>query len=346
MTYHKSRNEADGIWLQAFTIFHSSARNRILPASRRRNIMKNKLIALLTMSALAVGTLAGCGNTAATDTAASAADTAAEPTVEAVSTVADEAADTNADKYADLSGSVSMSGSTSMEKLANAVAESFMEKYPNVTVTAEFTGSSAGIESVLAGSVDIGNSSRNLKDDEKSAGAAENIVAIDGIAVVADPANKVEDLTKDQLVSIYTGETKNWSEVGGDDQAIVVVGREAGSGTRGAFEELLDIADACVYANELDSTGAVMAKIASTPGAIGYVSLDVVDDSVKALKLDGVDATEENIKAGNYALSRPFVMATKGEISEQKTEVQALFDYLTSDEGKALIKSVGLITVD
>lgn len=300
--------------------------------------MKNKLIALLTMSALAVGTLAGCGNTAATDTAASAADIAAEPPV--------EAADTSADKYADLSGSVSMSGSTSMEKLANAVAESFMEKYPNVTVTAEFTGSSAGIESVLAGSVDIGNSSRNLKDDEKSAGAAENIVAIDGIAVVADPANKVEDLTKDQLVSIYTGETKNWSEVGGDDQAIVVVGREAGSGTRGAFEELLDIADACVYANELDSTGAVMAKVASTPGAIGYVSLDVVDDSVKALKLDGVDATEENIKAGNYALSRPFVMATKGEISEQKTEVQALFDYLTSDEGKALIKSVGLITVD
>ena len=279
--------------------------------------MKNKLIALLTMSALAVGTLAGCGNTAATDTAASAADTAAEPTVEAVSTAADEAADTSADKYADLSGSVSMSGSTSMEKLANAVAESFMEKYPNVTVTAEFTGSSAGIESVLAGSVDIGNSSRNLKEDEKSAGAVENIVAIDGIAVVTDPANKIEDLTKDQLVSIYTGETKNWSEVGGDDQAIVVVGREAGSGTRGAFEELLDIADACVYANELDSTGAVMAKVASTPGAIGYVSLDVVDDSVKALKLDGVDATEENIKAGNYALSRPFVMATKGEISAE-----------------------------
>ena len=311
--------------------------------------MKNKLIALLTMSALAVGTLAGCGNTAATDTAASAADTVAETPAEAVSTAADEAADANADgadKYADLSGSVSMSGSTSMEKLANAVAERFMEKYPNVTVTAEFTGSSAGIESVLAGSVDIGNSSRNLKEDEKSAGAVENIVAIDGIAVVADPANKVEDLTKDQLISIYTGETKNWSEVGGDDQAIVVVGREAGSGTRGAFEELLGIEDACAYANELDSTGAVMAKVASTPGAIGYVSLDVVDDSVKALKLDGVDATEENIKAGNYALSRPFVMATKGEISEQKTEVQALFDYLSSDEGKALIKSVGLITVD
>ena len=149
-----------------------------------------------------------------------------------------------------------------------------------------------------------------------------------------------------RLAQVYSGQITNWKDLGGSDQQIVVIGREASSGTRGAFEELLDIADACVYANELDSTGAVMAKVASTPGAIGYVSLDVVDDSVKALKLDGVDATEENIKAGNYALSRPFVMATKGEISEQKTEVQALFDYLSSDEGKALIKSVGLITVD
>lgn len=239
-----------------------------------------------------------------------------------------------------------MSGSTSMEKLANAVAESFMEKYPNVTVTAEFTGSSAGIESVLAGSVDIGNSSRSLKEEEKSSGAAENIVAIDGIAVVVDPANTVTGLTQEQLISIYKGETKNWSEVGGSDQAIVVVGREAGSGTRGAFEELLEIEDACAYANELDSTGAVMAKVASTPGAIGYVSLDVVDDSVIAVTLDGVEPTEENIKAGDYALSRPFVMATNGEISAQKTEVQELFRYLASDEGKALIKSVGLITVD
>ena len=311
--------------------------------------MKRQLNKVMALAGAAILTfsLAGCSGSANETTAATtaaAADTeaaAADTTAEAGSEEASEEA-----APADLSGSITMAGSTSMEKLANALSEVFMEKYPNVSMQAEFTGSSAGIESVLAGSVDIGNSSRNLKDDEKSAGAVENIVAIDGIAVVADPANKVEDLTKDQLVSIYTGETKNWSEVGGDDQAIVVVGREAGSGTRGAFEELLDIADACVYANELDSTGAVMAKVASTPGAIGYVSLDVVDDSVKALKLDGVDATEENIKAGNYALSRPFVMATKGEISEQKTEVQALFDYLTSDEGKALIKSVGLITVD
>ena len=307
--------------------------------------MKNKLSALLTMSALAIGTLAGCGNTAATDTAASAADTAAEPPVEAVSTAADEAADTSADKYADLSGSVSMSGSTSMEKLANAVAESFMEKYPNVTVTAEFTGSSAGIESVLAGSVDIGNSSRNLKDEEKSAGAVENIVAIDGIAVAVDPKNTVTDLTKDQLISIYTGEVKNWSDLGGENMPIVVVGREAGSGTRGAFEEILGIEDKCVYANELDSTGAVMAKVASTPGAIGYISLDAVDDSVIALKLEGVAPSAETIKSGEYFLSRPFVMATKGEISEQNELVKALFDYVYSEEGQELAASVGLITV-
>ncbi|MBQ7840532.1 MAG: phosphate ABC transporter substrate-binding protein [Lachnospiraceae bacterium] len=308
--------------------------------------MKNRMIALIAAGILAVGSLAGCGST---ETSAPAETPAAETTVEAAaeSTASEETTEAaEAEEVADLSGTITMSGSTSMEKLANAVAESFMAKYPGVTVTAEFTGSSAGIESVLAGSVNIGNSSRNLKDEEIANGAVENIVAIDGIAVVVDPANTVADLTADQLIAIYKGETKNWSEVGGADQAIVVVGREAGSGTRGAFEELLDIEDACAYANELDSTGAVMAKVASTPGAIGYVSLDVVDESVIAVNLDGVEPTEENIKAGSYMLSRPFVMATKGEISEQPAEVQELFNYLASDEGKELIKSVGLITVD
>ena len=245
-----------------------------------------------------------------------------------------------------ISGTVSMAGSTSMEKLANAVAESFMAKYPDVTVTAEFTGSSAGIEAVTAGSVDIGNSSRALKDEEKAAGVVENIVAIDGIAVIVDPANTVKDLTKDQLISIYKGETKNWSELGGADAPIVVVGREAGSGTRGAFEELLKIEDACAYASELDSTGAVIAKVASTPGAIGYASLDAVNETVVAAALEGVEPTVENIKAGNYFLSRPFVMATKGEISGQSAAVQELFAYLGSDEGKEVIKGVGLITID
>ena len=313
--------------------------------------MKKRMISLLAAGILVVGSLTGCGNTTETESpAAQSSAPAAQEAAPEESSAAQESAPAEessaaevAEANTDLSGSVSMSGSTSMEKLANAVAESFMVKYPNVTVTAEFTGSSAGVESVLAGSCDIGNSSRALTEDEKAEGAVENIVAIDGIAVVVDPANTVTNLTKDQLLSIYTGETTNWSEVGGADQAIVVVGREAGSGTRGAFEELLEIEDACAYANELDSTGAVMAKVASTPGAIGYVSLDVLDDTVIAVQLDGVDATEENIKAGSYSLSRPFVMATKGEISEQKPEVQELFNYLASEEGQELIKSVGLI---
>ncbi|MDD6812050.1 MAG: phosphate ABC transporter substrate-binding protein [Lachnospiraceae bacterium] len=311
-----------------------------------------KLIAAIGVTALMLGSLTGCGaEKAAETTETTTEETATEETVEDTATTEEAAEDTTEEAAeetadADLSGTISMAGSTSMEKLANAVAESFMAKYPGVTVTAEFTGSSAGIESVLAGSVDIGNSSRNLKDEEKASGAVENIVAIDGIAVVTDAANTVTGLTKDQLISIYTGETKNWSELGGEDMAIVVVGREAGSGTRGAFEELLGIEDACAYANELDSTGAVMAKVASTPGAIGYVSLDVLDDSVLALSLDGVEPTAENIKAGSYFLSRPFVMATNGEISEQSEVVQALFDYLKSDEGKELIASVGLIVAD
>ena len=221
-----------------------------------------------------------------------------------------------------------------------------MLQNPGVAVSAEFVGSSAGIEALLAGSADIGNSSRALKDSEKESGAVENIVAIDGIAVVVDLANTVTDLTKDNLIDIYTGKVTNWSDLGGEKMPIVVVGRESGSGTRGAFEELLEVEDQCAYANELDSTGAVMAKVASTPGAIGYVSLDVIDDTVIAESLEGVAATADNITAGDYFLSRPFVMATKGEIAEQNESVKALFDYIASAEGKALIESVGLITVD
>lgn len=306
-----------------------------------------KVMAVIGSAVMAAGMLAGCGNsnTAATTAATTAAETKAEESkTEAASTEAAKAEEKTAD--ADLSGSISMVGSTSMEKLANAVSEAFMEKYPKVTVTAEFVGSGAGIEAVTNGTADIGNSSRNLKDEEKANGVTENIVAIDGIAVVVDPANTVEDLTKDQLTSIYDGSVTNWKDVGGNDAPIVVVGREAGSGTRGAFEELLKLEDACKYSNELDSTGAVMAKVASTPGSIGYVSLDVLDDTVKAVKLDGAEPTEENIKAGKYFLSRPFVMATKGEISEQNDLVKALFDFIYSDEGSELVKSVGLITAD
>ena len=288
--------------------------------------MKMRKITALLCAVTMTSGLVACGSGTETELAAQATET--------------EASD------ADLTGTVSMAGSTSMEKLANATAESFMAKYPGVTVTAEFTGSSAGVEAVTAGSVDIGNASRALKDAEKEAGIVENIVAIDGIAVVVDPANTVVDLTKEQLISVYTGETKNWSELGGADAPIVVVGREASSGTRSAFEELLEIEDACVYASELDSTGAVIAKVAATPGAIGYVSLDAINETVVAVSLEGVAANAENIKAGNYFLSRPFVMATKGEISEQSEAVQAYFEYLASEEGKEVIAAVGLIIAD
>lgn len=304
-------------------------------------VRHSKLLALIGAGILAVTALVACGNSdAAANTASSAeASTVAESTV----TASSEAAP--AEATADLSGSISMVGSTSMEKLANALSEAFMEEYPEVTVTAEFVGSGAGIEAVTNGTADIGNSSRSLKDEEKAAGVVENVVAIDGIAVCVDPANEVADLTKEQLTNIYNGTVTNWKEIGGADEPIIVIGREAGSGTRGAFEELVDLKDACKYANELDSTGAVIAKVASTPGAIGYASLDALDDSVKALSLEGVEATAENIKAGNYFLSRPFVMATKGEISEQNDLVQAWFDFVLGDEGQQVASEVGLITV-
>ena len=305
-----------------------------------------KVMAVIGSAVMAAGMLAGCGNSGAAATTAATATTEKQTTEAKAEETTKEAATEAKSADADLSGSISMVGSTSMEKFANALSEAFMEKYPKVTVTAEFVGSGAGIEAVSNGTADIGNSSRNLKDEEKAKGVAENIVAIDGIAVVVDPANTVEDLTKDQLTSIYDGSVTNWKDVGGNDAPIVVVGREAGSGTRGAFEELLKLEDACKYSNELDSTGAVMAKVASIPGSIGYVSLDVLDDTVKAVKLDGAEPTEENIKAGKYFLSRPFVMATKGEISEQSDLVKALFDFIYSDEGSELVKSVGLITAD
>ena len=249
----------------------------------------------------------------------------------------------NAGGNAQLNGTITLAGSTSMEKLANALAEGFMTANQGVTVQAEFNGSSAGVEQMLAGTVEIGNASRNLKEGELSEGAVENIVAIDGIAVIVDTNNLVEDITTEDLVKIYTGEINNWNQLGGANQPIVVIGREAGSGTRGAFEELLEIEDMCAYAQELDSTGTVMANVAATPGAIGYVSLDVLNDTVSVLAIDGVAASEENIVAGTYSLSRPFVMATKGEVSQQSELVQAFFAYIESEEGQAIIKQVGLI---
>ena len=301
--------------------------------------MKKKLLALLlTASMLTLGVV-GCGSTQTTSDNS-------DQTTESEAAVSDgltETEETTEDTSTDLSGTISLAGSTSMEKLCEALSESFMEANPSVTVTTEYTGSGAGLESLAAGSIDIGNSSRHLKEEELATGAVENVVAIDGIAVITNTSNTVTDLTSDDLAKIYKGEVTNWSELGGADEAIVVIGREAGSGTRAAFEELLEIEDACQYAQELDSTGAVLAKVASTSGTIGYVSLDVVDDTVIGMSLNGVEPTEENILAGDYLLSRPFVMATMGEISEQNELVQAWFDYIASEDGKNVISSVGLI---
>lgn len=301
--------------------------------------MKNritKLLAAATIATMAVAGLSACGTTD-TNSDADNADTKTE------SQAADNNADGNAEDGTNASGTVTMAGSTSMEKLASAVIEAMKEKYPDLTVTAEFTGSGAGMESLAAGSVDIGNASRALSDDEKSGGAVENIVALDGIGMITDTANKVTDISSEDLAKVYKGEITNWKDLGGDDEQIVVIGRESGSGTRDAFEELLEIADECNYAQELDSTGAVMAKVAATPGAIGYVSLDVIDNSVTSMKLDGVEATEANILAGTYALQRPFVMATMGKIEDQNDGVRAVFDFIDSEEGQNVIKSVGLI---
>ena len=218
------------------------------------------------------------------------------------------------------------------------------EKYPNLQLEAQFTGSGAGLEAVASKTTDIGDSSRSLTDEEKAKGIEENIVAIDGIATITNKSNKVTNLTKDQLAKIYTGQITNWKDLGGQDEAIVVIGREAGSGTRGAFEELLGIEDQCQYAQELNETGAVLAKVAKTSGSIGYVSLDVLDDTVSPLQLDGVEPSEKTVKDGSYTLQRPFVMATNGKISEQSKQVQAVFDFINSDDGQKIIEKVGLVT--
>ena len=300
--------------------------------------MKNrvkKMMAILTAATMVAAGVMGCGSS---DTNAD-ANNSNDNTTQTES----QATDNNTADNTNLSGSVTLAGSTSMEKLANAMNEAFMEKYPSVSATAEFTGSSAGIESLAAGSVDIGDASRALSDDEKGQGIVENIVAIDGIAVITDTDNTITDIKSEDLAKVYTGEITNWKDLGGKDEQIVVIGREAGSGTRDAFEELMDVKDSCKYAQELDSTGAELAKVAATPGAVGYVSLDVLDDTVNGLQINSVEPTEENILAGTYVLQRPFVMATKGEISEQSEQVQAYFDFINSEDGQNVIKSVGLI---
>jgi phosphate transport system substrate-binding protein len=238
-----------------------------------------------------------------------------------------------------LTGSISMSGSTSMEEYAKAIAEAFNEKYPDVSIDVQLGGSSTGAKNAMEGVSDIGNLSRSLKDTE----AAEldgHIVAIDGIGVILNTANKVENLTMEQLLGIYTGTITDWSEVGGDAGEIVVVGRESGSGTRDGFESVVGIEDNAQHDQELTSTGAVKTAVSANANAIGYVSFSYADDTVKLISVDEVACSVDTIKDGSYKLQRPFVMATKGELSEP---VQALFDFIYSEDGAAIATDMGLI---
>ena len=237
---------------------------------------------------------------------------------------------------------VSTDGSTSMEKVIGILGESFMKQNKDVTFTYNPTGSGSGIKAAKDGTCDIGLASRYLKEEEKAEGLVETVLAYDGIAMIVNTGNPVTDLTVEQIAKIYTGEITNWNEVGGNDAEIVLIGREAGSGTRDGFESITDTKDACKYRQELTSTGAVITAVESNPNAIGYASLASVKDSVKALSVNGVAPGESTIKDGSYAIQRPFVLVTKEGVNLSET-AQAFFDYITSGEAKALISSAGVV---
>ena len=239
-------------------------------------------------------------------------------------------------------GTVSTDGSTSMEKVIGALGESFMELNPGVTFTYNPTGSGSGITAVQEGRCDIGLSSRSLKDEEKANGLTETVLAYDGIAIIVHPDNPVADLSLETIAKIYTGEITNWKDVGGEDAEIVVIGREAGSGTRDGFETITDTKDACQLRQELTSTGDVITAVSQNPAAIGYASLAAVKDTVEAVTVDGVAPTEETVKDGTYTVQRPFVLVTKDGVDLSET-AQAFFDYATSADAAPIIAAAGAV---
>ena len=260
----------------------------------------------------------------------------------------DNSADTNTDgsnTETTLSGTVSTDGSTSMEKVINSLGESFMAMNKDVKFTYNPTGSGSGMQAVSEGRCDIGLSSRALKDDEKASGLVETVVALDGIAIVVNPENPVSDLDIDTIAKIYTGEITNWKDVGGNDAEIVLIGREAGSGTRDGFESITDTKDACQYRQELTSTGDVINTVSQNPDAIGYASLSAVGDSVKALTVGGVEATEATVKDGSYVVQRPFVLVTK-EDTKLSPAAQAFFDYALSADAASIIAAAGAVAAN
>ena len=290
-----------------------------------------KLISVLMASVLCVGILAGCG---ANKTAETVGTTETAETAETAETVG--AAETEAKDL-----SVSTDGSTSMEKVIGSLGEVFQEE-TGITFTYNPTGSGSGIKAVSEGRCDIGLSSRALKEEEEASGLVATVLAYDGIAVIVNPENPVADLTSETIAKIYTGEIVNWSEVGGNDAEIVLIGREAGSGTRDGFESITGTEDACKYRQELTSTGDVITTVSQNPGAIGYASLASVKDSVKAVSVDGVAPSEETIKDGSYVVQRPFVLVTKADV-ELSEGAKQFFDYITSDAAVEIISGAGVV---
>ena len=289
-----------------------------------------KFFALLLSLTMALS-LAACGGDTTTE------DTTGEDTT---------GGDTAQEETTELSGTVSTDGSTSMEEVIGVLGEQFMADHPDVSVTYNPTGSGAGIEAVTNGSCDIGLASRALKDEEKAGGLTETIVALDGIAVIVNAENSVTDLSLDEIAAIYTGEVTDWSAHGSEAGAIAVIGRESGSGTRDGFESITGTEDTCVLAQELNSTGAVIEAVRTTPGAIGYASLSAVEgqEGITVLTVDGVAPSEATVLDGTYQIQRPFVFATRTDEALSEA-AQAFFDWATSEEANSLIEGAGAVPV-
>ena len=293
-----------------------------------------KFLALLMAATLMMAVLAGCGaNNGGNNAAGNTANN---------STADNTGAEDNTGNTAALSGTVNTDGSTSMKDVMGVLIETYGDIQKDVTVNYSGTGSGAGIEAVMAGNVDIGLSSRALKPEEEEQGAVGHTVALDGVAIVVNPANGVEDLSVEQIAKIFTGEITNWSELGGEDAEIAILGREAGSGTRSAFEEIVGVEDACKYTNEYSSTGDVIGAVASNPNAIGYASLSAVNDTVKAVKVGGVECSEATIKDGSYEIQRPFLMVTM-EGTELSEAAQDFLNYATSADVAEYIAAAGAV---
>ena len=250
----------------------------------------------------------------------------------------------NNDDNAEVTGTVSTDGSTSMEKVIMSLGESFQAENKGITVGYNPTGSGSGITAVSEGRCDIGLASRALKDDEKAAGLKETVLALDGIAIIVNPENKVSDLTVEQIAKIYTGEITNWKDVGGDDAEIVLIGREAGSGTRDGFESITGTKDSCKYRQELTSTGDVITTVAGNPNAIGYASLASIKDTVKAISVNGVAPSEATVSDGSYEVQRPFILVTKEGVELSKA-AQLFFDYATGKDAADIISAAGAVPV-